>query len=115
MSSLKVEKLRQTILKEVSQIIQTELKDNKLGFVTITDVRVTNDLSIATIYVNFLGAEDREDAGLKTLNRSKGFIRSMLAKKLTMRKAPDLKFEIDTSLEEGNRIESILRDIKKED
>lgn len=115
MSKLKVEKLRQTILKELALVIQTELKDNSLGFVTITDVRVTNDLSIATVYVNFLGAEERQDAGLKTLNRSKGFLRTALAKKLTMRKAPDLKFEIDTSLEKGNRIDAILRDIKKED
>jgi ribosome-binding factor A len=111
MADKKIERLRHILLKEVSQIVQHELKDTKRGFVTITDVKITNDLSLATIYVNFLGSEQREEAGMEALNRSKGFIRSELAKRLTIRKVPDLKFVIDTSLEKGNRIEQILREI----
>lgn len=114
MQEKKVERMRQILLKELSQIIQYELKDNKRGFITITDVKVTNDLSIATVYVNFLGSEDREKAGMETLNRSKGFIRTELAKRLTTRKVPELKFEIDTSLEQGNRIDAILKEINKD-
>ncbi|MEG0284212.1 MAG: 30S ribosome-binding factor RbfA [Erysipelotrichales bacterium] len=112
MAVMKAERLAQTILKELSHIIQFELKDNKVGFVTITDVRVTNDLSQAKVYVNFLGSEDRESAGLKALERSKGFLRSELAKKLTMRKVPELIFVIDDSLAKGNRIEELLKEIK---
>lgn len=112
--SVKSERLAQTILKELSRTIQNDLKDNKVGFITITDVKVTNDLSIATIYVNFLGSEDRNEAGMKALEHSKGFLRSELAKKLTMRKVPELKFEIDKSLENGNRINDILKKINKE-
>ena len=111
MADKKVERLRQTLLKELSQIIQFELKDSKRGFVTVTDVKLTNDLSLATVYVNFLGSDNREQAGLETLQRSKGFIRSELAKKLTIRKAPDLKFEVDKSLEQGNRINQLLKEI----
>ena len=110
----KVERLRQIILKDVSQIIQNDLKNTKRGFVTITDVKLTNDLSLATIYVNFLGSEDREQSGLETLKKSKGFIRSELAKKLSIRKVPELKFVIDKSLAQGNRIEELLRKINEE-
>lgn len=110
----KVERLRNVIQREVSQIIQQEMKDNKLGFVTITDVKVTNDLSLATIYVNFLGSENRNEAGLEVLNKSKGFIRSTLAKRLTIRKVPELQFKIDDSMEKGRKIDTILNEINKD-
>lgn len=80
--SVKTEKIAGIILKNVSEIIQFQLKDPKIGFVTITDVEVTNDLSIAKIYVSFLGKQERNDAGLAALERSKGFIRSELAKRM---------------------------------
>ena len=72
--SMKKDRIEAIIQKEVSSIIQMELKDPKIGFITITDVTVTNDLSIAKIYVTFLGQQPRIDAGMKALERSKGFI-----------------------------------------
>jgi ribosome-binding factor A len=114
MAANKKERVQHIIQKNISNIIQNEIKDQKLGFVTITDVRITNDLSIATIYVNFLGSDNRNEAGLKILEKSKGFIRSKLAKELTIRKMPELKFVVDTSLEEGNKIDDILRSLKKD-
>ncbi len=111
--SVKAERIAGIIQKEVSSIIQFELKDPKVGFVTITDVTVTNDLSIAKIYVSFLGQKAREEAGLKALNRSKGFIRSTLSKRLTIRKTPELIFLIDDALTRGNKIEDILQQINK--
>lgn len=101
------------LLKEISHILQFELKNPKLGFVTVTDVQCTKDLSLAKVYVSFLGKQDRNDAGLRVLNQSKGFIRSNLAKKIKIRKMPDLIFVQDHSLEQGNRIEKILKDIQK--
>lgn len=111
--TLKAEKVAGIIQKEVSEIIQFELKDPKIGFITITDVTVTNDLSIAKIYVSFLGQKAREEAGMKALERSKGFIRTNLAKRMTLRKVPELQFKIDDSLERGNKIEKILYEINK--
>lgn len=78
---------------------------------TITDVDVTSDMSYAKIFVSFLGQDARKEAGLKALNQSKGFIRSELAKRLTIRKTPELIFQLDNSLEKGNKIEKILHDI----
>ncbi|MCH4287201.1 MULTISPECIES: 30S ribosome-binding factor RbfA [Bacillota] len=111
--TLKAEKVAGIIQKEVSEIIQFELKDPKIGFITITDVTVTNDLSIAKIYVSFLGQKAREEAGMKALERSKGFIRTNLAKRMTLRKVPELQFKIDDSLERGNKIEKILYEMNK--
>lgn len=114
MAGNKQEKMNNIVQKAVSEIIQFELKNPKIGFVTITDVSVTNDLSYATIYVSFLGQDARKEAGLKALNQSKGFIRSELAKRLTVRKTPELIFKLDDTLEKGNRIEKILFDLNKE-
>lgn len=108
----KNEKMNHICQRAISEIIQFELKDPKVGFVTITDVQVTNDNSYAKIYVSFLGKKERAEAGLKALNRSKGFIRSNLAKKLSIRKTPELIFELDHSLEQGNKIEKILSELK---
>lgn len=110
---LKKDKMDNIIQKEVSEIIQFELKNPKIGFVTITDVEVTSDMSYAKIFVSFLGQDARREAGLKALNQSKGFIRSELAKRLTIRKTPELIFQLDNSLEKGNKIEKILHDINK--
>ncbi|WP_075876225.1 30S ribosome-binding factor RbfA [Merdibacter massiliensis] len=107
----KKDRIEAIIQKEVSSIIQMELKDPKIGFITITDVTVTNDLSIAKIYVTFLGQQARIDAGMKALERSKGFIRSMLAKRMTIRKVPQLIFVYDESLERGNKIERIIKEL----
>lgn len=115
MSKIKVERLQETILRDVSNIIQKELSDQKVGFVTVTDVRVTSDLENATIYVNFLGSDAREEAGLKALEHAKGFIRTELAKKLDIKKVPELAFKIDNSLEEGNKIEEIIKEINTEE
>ena len=88
----KQEKMNHICQRAISEIIQFELKDPKVGFVTITDVQVTNDNSYAKVFVSFLGKQERAEAGLKALNRSKGFIRSALAKRLTIRKTPEIIF-----------------------
>ena len=112
--SMKKDRIEAIIQKEVSSIIQMELKDPKIGFITITDVTVTNDLSIAKIYVTFLGQQPRIDAGMKALERSKGFIRSTLANRMTIRKVPQLIIIYDESLEKGNRIEKIIKEMHKD-
>lgn len=113
MAGLKADRMDHILMREISNILQFELKNPKLGFVTVTDVQCTKDQSLAKVYVSFLGKQDRNDAGLRVLNQSKGFIRSNLAKKIKIRKMPDLIFVQDTSLEQGNKIEKILHDIQK--
>ncbi len=111
--SLKTERMEMTIQREISHILQFELQNPKLGFCTVTDVQCTNDLSQAKVYVTFLGQQGRNEAGMRVLNQSKGFIRSGVAKKIKIRKMPELIFIQDTSLEQGNKIENILKKIEK--
>ena len=108
---LKKEKVSGIIQRELSQILQMEVRDPKIGFCTITAVDLTNDLSIAKIYVTFLGKDFDTCKGMQALERSKGFIRSLLAKRLTIRKVPELHFVNDTSLQYGNKIEKIIDDL----
>lgn len=111
--SFKQERLERIIEREISNIIRTEVKDERLSFVTITKVSLTNDLSIATVYYTVLGTEEQKKATSENLLDAKGFIKGSLSKKLEIRKTPDLRFKYDESLEQGERIEQILKNLKK--
>jgi ribosome-binding factor A len=102
------------IREEIADIIMNKVKDPRLGFVTVTGAKITEDLKIATIYLSILKEEEKEKT-LEMLNSAKGFIRAELAKRLKMKFIPSLTFRIDESLEYGVRIEKLLREIKKED
>lgn len=99
--------------KELSDIISRKLKDPRIGFVTVTDVEVTGDLQQATVYISVLGDEKVKEQTLLGLSKSKGFIRSEIGQRIRLRKTPELSFEFDASVAYGNRIDSLLRDIKE--
>ncbi len=101
------------IREEIADIIMNKVKDPRLGFVTITGAKITEDLKIATVYISILKEEEKETT-LEMLNSAKGFIRAELAKRVRMKFIPSLTFRIDESLEYGDRIERLLREIKKE-
>ena len=115
MATVKQDRMDSILTKEISRILQFELKNPKLGFVTVTDVQCTRDMSQAKVYVSFLGQQERNDAGMKILNQSKGFIRSTIAKNVKMRKVPELIFVQDTSLEQGRKIEMIIQEINEKE
>ncbi|MGI2327183.1 30S ribosome-binding factor RbfA [Planococcus sp. YIM B11945] len=100
--------------KELSEIISRKLKDPRIGFVTVTDVEVTGDLQQATVYISVLGDDKTKEQTLLGLSKSKGFIRSEIGQRIRLRKTPELSFEFDTSVAYGNRIDSLLREIKEE-
>ena len=111
--AVRQDRVESIINKNISEIIQFDLKDPSVGFVTITDVKMTNDYSYAKIFVSFLGQDNRQKKGLETLNKAKGHIRSLLAKKISIRKVPQLIFVLDTTLEKANKIETIIRKTKE--
>jgi ribosome-binding factor A len=99
------------IKEEVAEIIMHRLKDPRLGFITVTNARVSNDLRHAKIYVSIL--EDvKKMESLKILNASARFIKGELARKLTMKFIPQLVFKLDESVEYGAKINRILSEIK---
>ncbi len=113
------ERLEDQIHFLLSNLIQRELRDPELGFLTLTAVRLTPDRSLARVYFTVLPANggDQEAQDLltrKALGRAAGFLRSQLATRLKMRRVPELRFFPDGTLEEGNHLESLLAEIEKE-
>ncbi len=97
--------------KELSQIIGYELKNpNVTGLISVTKVKVTNDLKYAKIYVSILNSKNLKET-LAGLKKSAGFVRSELARRVNLRNTPELIFELDDSLEYGAKIDSILKEI----
>ena len=105
--SVKIERLNHKFAIEISNIIKGEVKDERIDFVTVTDVSITNDLSHAKVYVTVLKDEERDNA-IKALNKARGFIEMELSKRVDIRKMPELKFVYDESIEYSNNIENII-------
>ncbi len=97
---------------EIAEIVIHRLKDPRIGFVTITGVNVTDDIKIAKIYVSIFKDEDKKTT-LEILNSAKSFIRSELSKRIRMKSIPSIEFRLDTSIEYGNKIDRLLKDIKE--
>lgn len=111
MTRVRVGRVGEQIKKELSLIVQSEFKDPRVGFITITGVEVTNDLSQAKVYVSVMGSADNKEETLKALVRGSGFLRAELGKRIRLRKIPDLIFKFDTSIDYGSRIEHLLGEI----
>ena len=101
------ERIASIIRKNISEIIQFEIRDPHLGFVSIPEVRVSKDFSYADVYVSFINEED-EKPSLEVLNKAKGFIRSELASKLDIRRVPEIRFKVDDGWKKEARIEELL-------
>ena len=104
----RIDKIDSILLREISMIISQEINDPKLGFPTVTEVDVAPDMNTAKVYVSFLGKNYKKRDGLDALRRAKGHIKSELAKRVRLRKIPDLTFLVDDSLDKADRIEKIL-------
>lgn len=101
------------ILEEVSKIIREELKDPRIGFVTITSVSVSDDLRNAKIFVSVMGEEEEKTDSLKGLRSATGFVRKELGNRLELRCVPGIYFKLDDSIEKSAKILTILSDLKK--
>lgn len=113
------ERLEDQIQFLISNLIQREIRDPDLGFLTVTAVRLSPDKSQAKVYFTVLPMngqphEQQVVATLSILNKSKGFLRSRVAARLTIRRVPELHFIFDESINEGNKIENIFSEIEKE-
>ena len=112
--SVKIDRIASNLVKEISYILMTEVKDPDVKFVTVTDCQVTSDLSYAKVYFTNLIDKDRDKVE-KALNRASSFIRGKLFDKVEIRKMPELTFIYDESIEYGMKIEKILENTKRED
>jgi ribosome-binding factor A len=110
---LRPERVGETLRHEVSNIVQFELKDPRLGFITITKVTVTPDLRFARIAFSVL-EDDKRQLALKCLTNAKGFIRKLIGERVKLQFVPEIAFEIDRSYEHTKHIHDVLDKLNKE-
>jgi ribosome-binding factor A len=114
MGSQRPGRVQEALRQEISKIVHSEMKDPRIGFITITKVDLTKDLRYARIYFSILGEDKDKKLALRGLNNAKGYIKGLLADRIKLRFMPEIAFAIDESLGHAKHIYDILDQIKKE-
>ena len=115
MPSQRPQRVGELIQKEISALLLRGLNDPRVGFVTVTGVEVTPDLHLARVYYTVIGDDAARRNCAAGLKSATPFIRQQIGRQLQMRYTPDLLFQYDGSVDYGNRIESLLREIRHDD
>ena len=108
--SIKIDRLNHRFALQIGNILRDEIKDERIHFVTVTAVKITNDLSFAKVYVTILDDQEK-DSMLKLLNKASNFIERELSKRIEIRKMPNISFVYDDSIAYANHIEDIIERI----
>ena len=114
-SSRRPEQVAETLRQVITDALLREVRDPRVGFVTVTSVQVTGDLSHAKVLVSVPGEEADKARAVEGLRSAAGFLRSRVARVLTTRTVPELHFELDAGLEHAARIEELLQEIRREE
>lgn len=112
MAHYRVDRLREQMKAEISDILRREMKDPRLGFVSVTDVEVSQDLRHAKVYVSILGDETAKKDTIDALQGAAGFVRTEMARRIHLRHTPEIIFRLDESIERGARIFELLEQVK---
>jgi len=115
MAGVRKERVEELLRREISDIIRREVKDPRIGFVTVTDAEVSGDLSYAKVFVSVLGTEEQQEATLKGLNSATRFIRGEFGQRIKMRQVPEISFRFDKSIQHGARIHELLEQVKQQE
>ena len=115
MQGTRLDRVTQLLKEEVSLLLQRELKDPRLGFVTVTEVDTSKDLRQAKIFVSVLGGDEQWAASLSALESARGFVRNWLRQHLDLRVTPELQFRPDRSMEHAARIQALLKGLHPND
>ena len=108
------ERVAQMIRREIADILERRLRDPRFaGLVSVTDVEVTNDLSLARVYVSVLKPGPAREEALSALAHAAGFVRAELAPRLDLREVPEIRFVHDESIERGARVEELLKKLAR--
>jgi ribosome-binding factor A len=107
----RLDRVNQLVREEISYLIQRELKDPRLGFVTVTAVETSKDLRSARVFVSVLGGDDQWAASFSALTSARGFVHNWLRQHLDLRVTPEIVFRPDHSMEHAARIQHLLRQL----
>lgn len=114
MNAPRVQRIQKQLLRETTAILQ-ELKDPRIGFVTVTRTEITADVRHAKIFVSILGSAGEQDETFGVLSRASGFVRTQVGKRMRLRYTPEIQFVKDESGGYVDRVLKILDEIKKDD
>ncbi|MGC8668757.1 MAG: 30S ribosome-binding factor RbfA [Chthonomonadales bacterium] len=112
-TTVRQEQIRHMLIEEVSDMLRKDLKDPRLGFITVTDAEVSRDLRYAKVYVSVMGSEEEQLAAMKALRRAAGLVRGEFARRAHLRVAPELEFRFDEGIAKGARIFELLKQLEQ--
>ncbi len=104
------ERLGDQLRVELADLILHHVRDPRVGFVTVTEVRMSGDLQYARVYVSILGDEEQTRESFATLERAGGFLRVQIGRRLKLRRVPELRFALDDTLDTSDRIDALLEE-----
>lgn len=113
MSSRRQEQVADFLRDEVSEIITREMKDPRLGFVSLTRVELSPDLRYAKVFISVFGSEEEREATLRALTGAAGFVRYQLKPRMRIRHVPEISFQLDRSMEHAEEVARTLKKIRK--
>lgn len=115
MNKARADRIGQAVQQEIAAMLQREVKDPRVGFVSVTRVEVSRDLSWAKVFVSILGSTEDRQEGMLGLKSASAFLRGEVARRLGLRQAPELRFIPDTSIDASLRIQEVLHTIHAQD
>jgi len=117
----RTDRIADQMQRDLAELVRSEIKDPRVGMVTINQVSVAKDLGYADVYVTLLTMEDLDEHAeqvkttIKVLNGAAGFLRSELGKRIKLRTIPQLRFHFDASVREGRRLDSLIKQARQKD
>ena len=111
----RIDRVNQELKKAISEILLFEVKDERVGLLTVTHVKMSADLKQAKVYYTVLGDEKKREEVKKGIDSANGFVRQLLAHKMRMKYAPEIIFYFDDTLDRTIKVEEMLDEIRDED
>ena len=114
MAQYRKDRLASEIVKQTSKIVLEEMRDPRLGFITVTRAKVSDDYSYATIFVSVMGSNKQKKLTLAALKHAQGFVQRELSRRIQMRTFPEVRFELDDSIDKAFKITAMLDQVARE-
>ena len=112
MPSLRLQRVRELLKREIGEVIRREIPVGEAGLITVNDVTVTSDLQLATVYIGILGNAEQQKKGFALLNHHRKRIQGLVGKAVVLKYTPHLRFLMDESIEQGNRVLKIINELE---
>jgi ribosome-binding factor A len=112
MSSLRLQRVQELLKRELGEIVRREIPVGSAGLITVNDVKITSDLQSATVYIGVLGNEDQRKKALAELEQHRKRIQGLVGKAVVLKYTPQLRFHLDESIEQGNRVLKIIDELE---